>query len=106
MAETQENTEPKKAKPQAAPKAAKGEAPKGDAPKVKKPRERSDYVARLKTRFEEAIRPELSQKFGYTNRMQVPVITKVVLNMGIGEGVADRKKVDNAAQDLSRIAGQ
>jgi large subunit ribosomal protein L5 len=106
MADTQANTEAKKAKPpQGAPKAAKG-APKGDAPKAKKPRERSDYVARLKGRFEEVIRPELSKQFGYTNRMQVPVITKVVLNMGIGEGVADRKKVDNAAQDLSLIAGQ
>jgi len=107
MADPQENTEPKKAKPpQGAPKAAKGDAPKGDAPKVKKPRERSDYVARLKTQFETVIRGELSKQFGYKNRMQVPVITKVVLNMGIGEGVADRKKVDNASQDLSLIAGQ
>src|SRR3974377_2264962 len=78
----------------------------GGEPKVKKPRERSDYVARLKTRFEEVIRPELSTKFGYTTRFQVPQITKVVLNMGIGEGVADRKKVDNAAADLTLIAGQ
>jgi large subunit ribosomal protein L5 len=102
MADPQENAEPKKAKPpQGAPKAAKG-----DAPKAKKPRERSDYVARLKSQFETVIRGELSKQFGYKNRMQVPVITKVVLNMGIGEGVADRKKVDNASQDLSLIAGQ
>jgi large subunit ribosomal protein L5 len=107
MADPQENAEPKKAKPpQGAPKAAKGDAPKGDAPKAKKPRERSDYVARLKSQFETVIRGELSKQFGYKNRMQVPVITKVVLNMGIGEGVADRKKVDNASQDLSLIAGQ
>jgi len=107
MADPQANTEPKKAKPpQGAPKGAKGDAAQGDAPKVKKPRERSDYVARLKTQFETVIRGELSKQFGYKNRMQVPVITKVVLNMGIGEGVADRKKVDNAAQDLSLIAGQ
>jgi large subunit ribosomal protein L5 len=107
MADTQANAEPKKAKPpQGTPKAAKGDGPKGDAPKVKKPRERSDYVARLKTQFETVIRGELSKQFGYKNRMQVPLITKVVLNMGIGEGVADRKKVDNAAQDLSLIAGQ
>ena len=104
MADTQTNTVAKKPKP---PKAAKEPgAPKSDAPKVKKPRERSDYVARLKTHFEQVIRGELSKQFGYTNRMQVPVITKVVLNMGIGEGVADRKKVDNAAADLSMIAGQ
>jgi large subunit ribosomal protein L5 len=109
MADTQADTEVKKPtqKPQGAAKGAKdGGAPKGDAPKVKKPRERSDYVARLKTQFEQVIRGELSKQFGYTNRMQVPVITKVVLNMGIGEGVADRKKVDNAAADLTMIAGQ
>ncbi len=67
---------------------------------------RSDYVARLKTQFEQVIRAEMIKQFGYKNKMQVPVITKVVLNMGIGEGVADRKKVDGAAADLSMIAGQ
>ena len=101
MADTQQNTEPKK------PKQPKVTKDAGDAaPKVKKPRVRSDYVARLKTHFEQVIRAELSKQFGYTNRFQVPVITKVVLNMGIGEGVADRKKVDNASQDLTLIAGQ
>jgi large subunit ribosomal protein L5 len=52
------------------------------------------------------VRKQLSEQFGYTNKMQVPVITKVVLNMGIGEGVNDRKKVDQAAADLALIAGQ
>jgi large subunit ribosomal protein L5 len=103
MADTQQNTEPKKPKQ---PKVAKDGGKDSGAPKVKKPRERSDYVARLKTHFEQVIRAELSKQFGYTNRLQVPVITKVVLNMGIGEGVADRKKVDNAAADLTLIAGQ
>ncbi|HZP78368.1 MAG TPA: 50S ribosomal protein L5 [Pseudolabrys sp.] len=64
------------------------------------------YVPRLKTQFEQVIRGQLTEKFGYSNRMQVPTITKVVLNMGIGEGVADRKKVEQAAADLSMIAGQ
>jgi large subunit ribosomal protein L5 len=64
------------------------------------------YSPRLREHFEEKIRPELTKQFGYTNRMQVPVITKVVLNMGIGEGVNDRKKVDSAAADLTLIAGQ
>ena len=98
MADTQQNPEPKKAK--------KPPAPKDDAPKVKKPRVASDYKARLRAHFEEVIRPELTKQFDYKNRMQVPNITKVVLNMGIGEGVADRKKVDSAAADLSMIAGQ
>ena len=95
MADTQ--TETKKPAPK----------PKGDAaPKAKTPRVRSDYVARLKTQFEQVIRAELVKQFGYKNKMQVPVITKVVLNMGIGEGVADRKKAESAAADLSMIAGQ
>jgi large subunit ribosomal protein L5 len=116
MADNQANTEAKKQKqPQGdAPKAAKEarapkapkEGGKGSEPKVKKPRMASDYVARLRTQFEQVIRPELTKQFGYKNRMQVPTITKVVLNMGIGEGVADRKKVDSAATDLSLIAGQ
>ena len=48
----------------------------------------------------------MTKDLGYTNPFQVPKITKIVLNMGIGEGVADRKKVDNAAADLTMIAGQ
>ncbi|OJY42555.1 MAG: 50S ribosomal protein L5 [Rhizobiales bacterium 64-17] len=63
-------------------------------------------MSRLKTDFEGRIREEMTKKFGYANRMQVPRITKVVLNIGAGEGVADRKKVDNAAADLTAIAGQ
>jgi large subunit ribosomal protein L5 len=104
MADTQTDAnKPQGGAPQGrAPESAK----KADAPKAKQPRERSDYVARLKTQFDQAIRGELIKQFGYKNKMQVPVITKVVLNMGIGEGVADRKKVDNAAADLSLIAGQ
>lgn len=64
------------------------------------------YVPRLKQQFDETIRGKLIEQFGYQNPMQVPVIEKVVLNMGIGEGVNDRKKVDNAAADLSLISGQ
>lgn len=70
------------------------------------PKARTPYVPRLRTHFEEVVRKQLSEQFGYTNKMQVPVITKVVLNMGIGEGVNDRKKVDQAAADLALIAGQ
>jgi len=67
---------------------------------------KSDYVARLRTHYDKSVREQMTKQFGYKNVMQVPVITKVVLNMGIGEGVADRKKVDNASGDLTLIAGQ
>jgi large subunit ribosomal protein L5 len=94
------------AKPQ---KAQKGEAPaKGEAPekgpKTRKPEER--VTPRLRTHFDDVVRKKLTDEFGYKNRMQVPSLTKVVINMGIGEGVNDRKKVDQAAADLALIAGQ
>jgi large subunit ribosomal protein L5 len=61
---------------------------------------------RLKTYFEDVVRKKLSEEFGYNSRLQVPVVEKIVINMGIGEGVADRKKVEAAANDLALIAGQ
>lgn len=64
------------------------------------------YVPRLKQHFNEVLREELTKEFGYSNVMQVPRLDKVVLNMGIGEGVADSKKVTAAAEDMARIAGQ
>ena len=61
---------------------------------------------RLRTHFDEVVRKQLTEQHGYKNPMQVPTIQKVVINMGIGEGVNDRKKVDQAAADLAQIAGQ
>jgi large subunit ribosomal protein L5 len=56
--------------------------------------------------FRQVIREKLTQQFGYKNRMEVPRLDKIVLNMGVGEAVNDRKKVDTAAADLSMIAGR
>jgi large subunit ribosomal protein L5 len=103
---------PKAEKPQAEQKAQKadkgGAAGKGEAaakaPAPKKPEER--VTPRLRTHFDEVVRKKLTEEFSYKNPMQVPVIEKVVINMGIGEGVNDRKKVEAAANDLSLIAGQ
>lgn len=64
------------------------------------------YTPRLKTHFDQTIRAELTKQFGYANVMQVPVLDKVVINMGVGEAVNDRKKVELAAADLALIAGQ
>jgi large subunit ribosomal protein L5 len=61
---------------------------------------------RLKVYFEDVVRKKLADEFGYKNWMQVPVVEKIVINMGIGEGVNDRKKVESAANDLGLIAGQ
>jgi large subunit ribosomal protein L5 len=65
-----------------------------------------DYKPRMKTHYEKVVRDEMAKQFGYKNRMQIPRIEKVVLNMGVGEAVNDRKKVDAAAKDLAMIAGQ
>lgn len=78
---------------------------KGAAKAAAKPRP-EDYRPRMKDHYEKVVRDALREKFGYKNPMQIPRIDKIVLNMGIGEAVADRKKVDNAAGDLALIAGQ
>lgn len=61
---------------------------------------------RLRAHYDSVIRPKLTEQFGYGNLMQVPTLEKVVVNMGIGEAVNDRKKVENAAADLALITGQ
>jgi len=109
MAETDQTAKAKaaqKAEKKATQAKAQEAKAKGSEKGEKKPRQKSDYVARLKTQYESEIRPKLTKDRGYTNPFQVPKITKIVLNMGIGEGVADRKKVENAAADLTMIAGQ
>jgi large subunit ribosomal protein L5 len=62
--------------------------------------------ARLQDHYEKVVRAELLKQFGYGNPMEVPKLDKVVINMGVGEAVADRKAVDNAAVELARISGQ
>jgi large subunit ribosomal protein L5 len=113
-----------------APKAAKADDEKGAAKKVdgekaapkkagakkgeaKKPEAEAAGVdvsavppPRLKGVYETAVRQKLTEQFGYKNPMQVPALDKIVINMGIGEAVADRKKVESAAGDLALISGQ
>ncbi len=88
-------------------KQARSDKAAASAGKPAAPRAPEERVpARLKVEFDEKIRNKLAEQFGFKNRFQIPVLDKVVINMGIGEGVADRKKVDNAAADLAMIAGQ
>jgi large subunit ribosomal protein L5 len=116
---------PKAQQQDKAPKAAKAEkseqgggersaergakAPKGDKGE-KKPAaaapEEPRVPPRLRTHYDEVVRKKLTEQFGYKNAMQVPALDKIVINMGVGEGVNDRKKVESAAADLSMIAGQ
>jgi large subunit ribosomal protein L5 len=63
-------------------------------------------MARLKEYYESTVRPQLVERFGYKNPFEVPRLEKIVLNMGVGEAVADRKKLENAMRDMAQIAGQ
>lgn len=63
-------------------------------------------MARLKDVYTEKVAPSLVEQFGYTNPMQVPKITKVTLNMGVGEAINDKKLIDAAFADMTLIAGQ
>ena len=63
-------------------------------------------MARLKEIYKREIAPALTKQFGYTSPMQVPRVTKIVLNMGVGEAVADKKILDNAVGDMQKISGQ
>lgn len=63
-------------------------------------------MARLKELYKTQVVPALIEEFGYANVMQVPRVTKITLNMGVGEGVGDKKQIDSAVADLQMISGQ
>jgi large subunit ribosomal protein L5 len=101
---------PKEPRPQGAPKEGreKRQAPKEapeQEPKERRP-ERPAPVPRLQIHYKEAVVKQLMEQFGYKTSMQVPRIQKIVLNMGVGEAVADKKVMDNAVADMTKIAGQ
>ncbi|MBA4789437.1 MAG: 50S ribosomal protein L5 [Pseudomonadota bacterium] len=66
----------------------------------------ANYTPRLRTLYDEVVRAQMIEQFGYANPMQVPTIDKIVINMGVGEATADTKKATTAAADLALIAGQ
>ena len=74
--------------------------------KTGKQSSKKDYVPRAKTLYMDTVRQKMIEEFGYKNPMEVPVIEKIVLNMGVGEATTDSKKPSLAGQDLAMIAGQ
>jgi large subunit ribosomal protein L5 len=96
------------AKPGKAAAKGKGGDKGGDKPAAKgKPKAApAGGPARMRGHYDQVVRKAMTEKFSYKNAMQVPGIEKIVLNMGIGEAVNDRKKVESAAADLALIAGQ
>jgi len=99
-------------KPEQAAKPRKGEGGDGKGAQAKKAEKAEPAVeepkvpARLRVHYDEVVRKKLVEQFGYKNPMQVPGLDKIVINMGIGEAAADRKKVESAAADLTLISGQ
>jgi len=108
MAENKEKTPKAQAKkPDAAKKEAKGTKKADAAPKAAAETGLpADYVPRLRKHYEDVVRAKLIEQFKYENPMQVPKITKIVLNMGIGEATQDSKLVQVAVGELEKIAGQ
>jgi large subunit ribosomal protein L5 len=93
------------AAPKKAAKEAKAAKPAADGKKAERPKAPTE-APRLKTVYQEAVVPALMKQFGYKSKMEVPRVTKITLNMGVGEAVADKKILDHAAGDLQKIAGQ
>jgi large subunit ribosomal protein L5 len=109
MSEQTEAKEPKKARPprQQRAQGGRGAGDAGDAaPESRQPKGKPAGPARLGAYYRDTVVKELTEKFGYKSVMQVPRISKIVLNMGVGEAVADKKIMDNAVADMTRIAGQ
>lgn len=88
-------------------KAAKAEKPEQAEKKgAKAAKPDSAYTPRLKADYEQRIVAAMTEKFGYKNRLQVPRLDKIVINMGVGEATQDKKKVELAASEMEAIAGQ
>ena len=92
-------------KTEAAPAADKAQkAPKAE--KAAKSSKNEPYTPRLKGDYEQRIVPAMIEKFGYKNRLEVPKLDKIVINMGVGEATQDKKKVEAAAAEMQAISGQ
>jgi large subunit ribosomal protein L5 len=99
--------EPKAAKQGKGDKSAKGSDAKGKGekePKAKEPK--STVVPRLKTRYEQEILPALGEHLGRPNRLSLPRVEKIVVSMGVGSAIADKKHMEDAVSAMSEITGQ
>src|SRR3954452_3951663 len=79
---------------EALPKVQKAEAPKPEKVADKPSKKPVDYTPRLKAEYDERIVPAMTERFGYKNRMEVPRLEKIVINMGVGEATQDKKRVE------------
>jgi len=91
---------------EALPKVEKAEAPMPEKVAEKPAAKPANYTPRLKGDYEERIVPAMIERFGYKNRLEVPRLDKIVINMGVGEATQDKKRVETAAAEMQQIAGQ
>src|SRR5437764_1067708 len=91
---------------EALPKVEKAEAPKPEKVAEKPSKKPADYTPRLRRDYDERIVPAMTERFGYKNRMEVPRLEKIVINMGVGEATQDKKRVETAAAEMQAISGQ
>ena len=66
--------------------------------------DKQSYKPRMQSVYEDKVRPALKEQFGYKNALQVPRIEKIVLNMGVGKAVDDKKHINNAVQEMTLIS--
>jgi large subunit ribosomal protein L5 len=91
---------------EALPKVEKAETPKPEKVAEKPSKKPADYTPRLKSDYVERIVPAMIERFGYKNRLEVPRLDKIVINMGVGEATQDKKRVETAAAEMQAISGQ
>ena len=98
----------KKAAPKAEPKEEKAEAPKA-APKAKKEakgNKKAAIISRVQVKYENEVRKALLEKYQYSSTMQIPALSKIVINIGVGDATQDSKKLEEAVSELTLISGQ
>jgi large subunit ribosomal protein L5 len=88
------------------PKVEEASVPKAEKTDAKPSKTPADYKPRLKLDYDERIVPAMVERFGYKNRMEVPRLEKIVINMGVGDATQDKKRVETAAAEMQQIAGQ
>src|ERR1041384_978239 len=91
---------------EALPKAEKAEAPKPEKVAENSSKVPAGYKPRLKADYDDRIVKGMTEKFGYKNRLEVPRLEKIVINMGVGDATQDKKRVETAAAEMQQIAGQ
>ena len=80
--------------------------PKAEKTAAKPSKTPKDYTPRLRADYDERIVAAMTEKFGYKNKLEVPRLDKIVINMGVGEATQDKKKVETAAAEMQQISGQ